>query len=158
MQPRIGKFAIVVAIAFIVFCVWASASHASRFFATTYGPPWNAMEGGGWTATGMKLGEGTKKDPYRHRHIIAVDPSVIPFHTLVTIWPNPLNYRGAFQAEDVGGAIKGRHIDIYSWRQDGSRDHWSRMVNVRFVRRSYHMKMSEIPIKRRHSTKWNSLK
>lgn len=56
---------------------------------------------GGWdskTATGTKCKEG---------RTIAVDPKVIPYGTTVRI--NGKDY----VAEDCGGGIKGKHIDIY---------------------------------------------
>lgn len=43
----------------------------------------------------------------RSKHTIAVDPSVIPFGTAVII--NGIEYI----AEDTGGAVKGKMIDIY---------------------------------------------
>ncbi|WP_320672385.1 phage tail tape measure protein [Patulibacter defluvii] len=86
--------------------------HFSRggFVSTAYGPPWNSMNGSGITATGVKLAKGPtgKPGPY----IVAVDPSVIPLHSKLGIWPNPFNYRGKFSAEDTGGAIKGNRIDF----------------------------------------------
>lgn len=42
------------------------------------------------------------------RGIVAVDPRVIPFHSLMYI-----EGYGYGQAEDIGGAIKGRHIDVF---------------------------------------------
>ena len=87
------------------------------FYVTTYGPPWNAMEGSGITSTGLSLA-GRDSAHGRKRHVVAVDPRVIPYGTLVTVWPNTLNYRGAFLAADTGGAIKGNHIDVYNWTGD----------------------------------------
>jgi len=39
--------------------------------------------------------------------IIAVDPDVIPFHSVVEI-----EGLGSFRAEDRGSAIRGRHVDV----------------------------------------------
>ena len=52
----------------------------------------------GYTYTGTIATEG---------RTIAVDPSVIPLGSIVEI--NGINY----QAEDIGGAIKGNRVDIY---------------------------------------------
>lgn len=59
----------------------------------------------GYTATGVraKAGNGTRENP----HIIAVDPKMMPLGTLVEI-----SGYGYAKAEDVGGAIKGRRIDL----------------------------------------------
>jgi 3D (Asp-Asp-Asp) domain-containing protein len=49
----------------------------------------------------------------RYYHSIAVDPRLIPFGSRVYI---PFYRRlggGWFIAQDTGGAIKGRHIDVY---------------------------------------------
>lgn len=75
------------------------------------------LENGGWSnGTGViavppkrvHFGEGASRylKPWGS---IAVDPRVIPFGSAVTI---PYR-RGWFCAQDTGGAIKGRHIDVY---------------------------------------------
>lgn len=53
----------------------------------------------GYTATG--------KIAVEENRIIAVDPEVIPLHSMVYI-----DGLGVFHAEDVGGMIKGKRIDI----------------------------------------------
>lgn len=93
-----------------------------RMLSTAYGPPWNSVEGGPITSTGKAL--------VPNRYYIATDPSVIPTGSKVKIWPNPLNYRGVFRAEDVGGAIKGNHIDIFVWQGKSLRDSWKKNVQV----------------------------
>lgn len=92
-------------------CLWRKS-----FLTTTYGPPWDEIEGGPETAIGTPLRPG--------RHVVAVDRNVIPLGSKLRIWPNPHNYRGSFTAEDVGGAIIGRHIDIYVWQGRAVRDFW----------------------------------
>jgi 3D (Asp-Asp-Asp) domain-containing protein len=49
-----------------------------------------------------------------HIGSLAVDPALIPLGTAVTIpnAPSPWNNR-TFTADDTGGAIKGKHVDIY---------------------------------------------
>ena len=44
----------------------------------------------------------------REGRTVAVDPKLIPLHS--TIYVEGL---GTFVAEDVGGAVKGKHLDIY---------------------------------------------
>ena len=56
------------------------------------------IDGDGITATGTKAASG---------RTIAVDPEVIPYGTTVIIDGH------AYVAEDCGGAIKGRRIDIF---------------------------------------------
>jgi 3D (Asp-Asp-Asp) domain-containing protein len=65
--------------------------------ATAYGT--NKEENGGYTTT--KTGHTLKKG------IIAVDPKIIPLYSDVFI-----KGMGMFKALDVGGAIKGKRIDI----------------------------------------------
>lgn len=59
----------------------------------------------GRTATGIRAvaGDGTLENP----HIIAVDPTVIPLKSFVYI-----EGYGFARAEDTGGAIKGKRIDL----------------------------------------------
>lgn len=78
-----------------------------EFNGTAYGPPWNTMNGSGVTAGGTDL-----RDGKRH-YILAADPSVLPLGTRVYVDPNPYGYKGTFLVDDTGGAINGKHIDIY---------------------------------------------
>ncbi len=72
---------------------------------TAYGPGFESTgkhpgdPGYGITATGKRA---------KPRHTIAVDPHLIPLGSLVYI--DGVGYR---VAEDVGGAIKGKHIDVF---------------------------------------------
>jgi 3D (Asp-Asp-Asp) domain-containing protein len=92
-----------------------SGSH--DFYVTTYGPPWDGIQGTGETSTGVDLSEGGSAG--KPVHEIAVDPAVIPYGSLVTVWPNALHYRGPFLAADTGGAIIGNHVDVYDWKDGG---------------------------------------
>lgn len=96
-----------------------------RFLTTAYGPPWDAIEGGGITSTGVKLTQGIQK------FVVAVDPGVIGQHTPLNIWPNPFNDPGrVFWSEDTGGAIRGKHIDIFHAAADGTKDRWNKNATV----------------------------
>ena len=44
---------------------------------------------------------------------IAVDPDVIPLGSTVIVYNKDMELMGIYQAEDTGGVIKGRIIDIY---------------------------------------------
>jgi 3D (Asp-Asp-Asp) domain-containing protein len=103
----------------------ASFSGANDFKVTTYGPPWDSVEGGGTTSTGLDL-HGPDNGHGKPRYEIAVDPSVIPYGSLVTVWPNAVNWHGPFLAADTGGAIVGHHVDVYDWSGDGTKDTFSR--------------------------------
>jgi 3D (Asp-Asp-Asp) domain-containing protein len=82
-----------------------------EWLATSYGPPWGGIQGEGVTATGIDL------RPAKQTYIIAVDPTVIPLGSYVHVSPNPFGDDAiTFRAADTGGAILGKHIDIYDWR------------------------------------------
>lgn len=96
--------------------VWLRGGWRNRFGAVTYplagggwsnGPGGRPLEYGGVTfAPGASL-------PVRYYHSIAVDPKLIPEGSRVYVPAyRPMN-GGWFLAQDTGGAIKGRHIDIY---------------------------------------------
>lgn len=69
------------------------------FLLTAYCPCYECSEGyGDMTATGKRAKEG---------RTIAVDPNVIEYGTTVYIDGR------AYIAEDCGGLVKGKHIDIY---------------------------------------------
>ena len=76
-----------------------------EFKITHYTKDEPGMNGKGITATGTKVQAG---------RTIAVDPRVIPYGTRVYI--EGIGYR---VAEDCGGAVKGKHIDLYVDRSDG---------------------------------------
>ena len=44
----------------------------------------------------------------REGRTVAVDPKLIPLHSIIYV-----EGLGTFVAEDVGGAVKGKHLDIY---------------------------------------------
>ena len=103
----------------------AGAGGAGPWIATAYGPPWNAINGTGVTATGLNLTAGPPA------YEIAVDPAVIPLQTFAHVQPNPFGTTRAFYAGDTGGAIIGRHVDIYDWKGRADQNAWGvRRVNV----------------------------
>lgn len=98
---------------------------SGSFTATAYGPPWGGIEGEGITATGVDLRSGPAALE------VAVDPRLIPLGSYVHVWPNPFGTRRAFYAGDTGGAIAGKHIDIYDWRGRAAQRAWGvRAVSV----------------------------
>lgn len=103
----------------------APSAESGSWIATAYGPPWGGIEGDGITATGLNLTEG---QPALE---IAVDPSQIPLGSYVHVQPNPFGTASAFYAGDTGGAIIGKHVDIYDWLGRASQDTWGqRSVSV----------------------------
>jgi 3D (Asp-Asp-Asp) domain-containing protein len=95
------------------------------WLATAYGPPWGGIEGDGITATGLDLRSGPPAFE------VAVDPHQIALGSYVRVEPNPFGTQSVFYAGDTGGAIVGRHIDIYDWRGRESQDAWGeRHVSV----------------------------
>lgn len=103
----------------------SAGSGSGSWLATAYGPPWGGIEGGGVTATGINL---TAGQPMLE---VAVDPHVIALGSFVHVQPNPFATVGAFYAGDTGGAIVGRHVDIYDWLGRAAQDAWgARHVNV----------------------------
>jgi 3D (Asp-Asp-Asp) domain-containing protein len=96
----------------------ASPGQSGSWLATAYGPPWGGIQGNGVTATGLDLTSGPAV------YEVAVDPAVIPLRSYVHVQPNPFGTGSAFYAADTGGAITGRHIDIYEWRGRPSQNAW----------------------------------
>jgi 3D (Asp-Asp-Asp) domain-containing protein len=91
-----------------------------KFNSTAYGPPWNAMNGSGVTATGVDL------RPAKQAYGIAVDPGRLKLGRNYYVWPNPFGRKGPFKAFDTGGAIKGNRLDFYDWRGRRSQLAWGK--------------------------------
>lgn len=103
----------------------ALAGASGGWIATAYGPPWGGIQGNGITATGLNLTSGSPALE------IAVDPRLIPLGSYVHVTPNPFGTTAAFYAGDTGGAITGRHIDIYDWRGRAAQEAWgTRAVTI----------------------------
>ena len=76
-------------------------THRDTFKATAY---CRTDEGGEWTSTGTRTRVGA----------IAVDPKVIPYGTRMFIVTKDGSYiYGVATAEDCGGAIKGKRLDLF---------------------------------------------
>lgn len=96
--------------------VWLRGGWRNRVGDVTY-----PFAGGGWSNGrggrpldygGVTFAPGASL-PVRYYHSIAVDPKLIPEGSRVYVPAyRPIN-GGWFVAQDTGGAIKGRHIDIY---------------------------------------------
>jgi 3D (Asp-Asp-Asp) domain-containing protein len=77
---------------------------------------------GGWSTgagrkyvplAGVRFAAGSSL-PLRFYQSVAVDPRVIPLGSWVYILAyRDDGYGGWFVAEDTGGAIRGRHVDVY---------------------------------------------
>ncbi|WP_444860581.1 C40 family peptidase [Peribacillus simplex] len=81
-------------------------SYTTGYIATAYAPSLGGINGSGTglTASSTKVVEG---------RTIAVDPNVIPLGSVVAVYvPSANEYSGLYLAEDTGGAIKNKKIDI----------------------------------------------
>lgn len=76
-----------------------------------------------WMKSPYMYGVGSRNNELRPFYSLATDPKVIPFGTIVFI-PEAVGVKyflegeerthdGYFRADDVGGAIKGNHIDVF---------------------------------------------
>ena len=60
--------------------------------------------------------------------IVAVDPKVIPLGStiLVTFKKNEYKqYNGIYSAQDIGGEVKGKHIDIFLGDFHSTKEHYT---------------------------------
>jgi 3D (Asp-Asp-Asp) domain-containing protein len=95
---------------------WLKGGWRNASGAVTY-----PLAGGGWAdGVGVRtLGYGGvtfapgSSLPLRYYHSIAVDPRLIPLGSRVYVPAYRHIGGGWFTAQDTGGAIKGRHIDVY---------------------------------------------
>ncbi len=79
--------------------IYISGDYLGTFKCTAYCGCYDCSEGyGNMTATGAYA---------RANHTIAVDPSVLPYGTKVSVNGT------VYTAEDCGGGVNGNHIDIY---------------------------------------------
>lgn len=85
---------------------YKAIAYETGWKATAYAYQLGGINGStaGITASGTKVKAG---------RTIAVDPSVIPLGSVVAVYiPSAKQYSGIYLAEDTGGAIKGKRIDI----------------------------------------------
>ncbi|MQA75692.1 MAG: hypothetical protein GEU88_15355 [Solirubrobacterales bacterium] len=96
------------------------AFEPGKYLATVYGPPWGGINGPGvGTSGGIPINGGAPR-----RYMLAVDPGYLGHGQLVYVWPNPFDWKGPFVTADTGGAIVGRHIDIYDWLGPAYHGRW----------------------------------
>lgn len=81
--------------------IWVAGKYLGKFTISHYCscPICTNSPKGSRTATGHIPREG---------RTVAVDPKLIPLHSVIYV-----DGLGTFVAEDVGGAVKGKHLDIY---------------------------------------------
>ena len=109
---RLKGWYIIIVFAFIIFAVFVIDVVKLRaekrnlnpygalieFEATAYCETGNQTKSGTWPMEGRT---------------IAVDPSIIPLGMTVLVYNADMKLIGIYQAEDTGGKVKGRIIDIY---------------------------------------------
>ena len=117
IRPR-GR-SILIAVTLVTLCA-ASAAAEQVFTITAYTS--DARSCGKWadgyTSTMHRLKTGDR--------VVAVDPRVIPLYAWVHI-----EGLGWFRALDVGGAIKGRRIDVFYLSHSQARKWGKRWLNVK---------------------------
>lgn len=104
---------------------WAAGTpfwRAGAFWRNRQGAVTFPLAGGGWSAgagrrfvplPGVTFAVGASL-PLRYLHSVAVDPSVIPLGSRVYIPAYRTDgFGGWFVAQDTGGAIRGRHVDVF---------------------------------------------
>lgn len=99
-----------------------STSPWVSFIATWYSPA-GGVGDGVTTASGQHVKEGWT---------IAVDPRVIPLHSLVEIRFAD-GHIHLYEAEDTGGAIRGHHIDIFNLSETQCKQNGVQNIQVRVV-------------------------
>lgn len=111
--------------------IFAPFWRASGYWKNSRGAVTFPLRGGGWYAGPGKryvdpgdiaFAKGPSR-PLRFYRSVAVDPALIPLGSLVYVPAyKPLNKDGWFRADDTGGAIKGRHVDVYRRPPDSPAD------------------------------------
>lgn len=91
---------------------------------------------------------------WSYNRTIAVDPKVIPYGSVVAIKvPSMSKYDGVYLAEDTGGAIKGKRIDILIQGKSATATFGRRDIKVAILHRG-----SGAPSARANVKQWSSLK
>jgi 3D (Asp-Asp-Asp) domain-containing protein len=118
------------------FPAWLRGGWRNRAGEVTY-----PLAAGGWTnGPGVKILDyggvtfaAGESQPLRYYHSIAVDPRLIPLGSRVYI-PAYRNLGGGwFIAQDTGGAIKGRHVDVYRSPPADSTDYGRYLTDQRIL-------------------------
>lgn len=95
---------------------------AGGFWRTALGAVTFPLENGGWAngtgvgyvaLPGVSFAPGHGQPGLRYYHSLAVDPALIPRGSRVYIPAYHGKGGGWFLAQDTGGAIRGRHVDVY---------------------------------------------
>jgi 3D (Asp-Asp-Asp) domain-containing protein len=98
------------------FPVWLSGGWRNRGGGVTFPLSWGGWSNGRAAQTrsygGVTFAAGQSL-PLRYYHSIAVDPRLIPMGSRVYVPAYRHLGGGWFVARDTGGAIRGRHIDVY---------------------------------------------
>ncbi|HEY5142707.1 MAG TPA: 3D domain-containing protein [Solirubrobacteraceae bacterium] len=120
--------------------IFAPFWRAEGFWRNSNGDVTFPLETGGWfdgvgkhyrAPTDITFAAGASR-PLRYYRSIAVDPNLIPLGSLVYVPAyKPLNRDGWFRADDTGGAIIGRHIDVYRRPPESSSDQGRFLQNRR---------------------------
>jgi 3D (Asp-Asp-Asp) domain-containing protein len=98
------------------FPVWLTGGWRNRHGAVTFplaSGGWSNGPGGATLPYGGVTFAPEPSLPLRYYHSIAVDPRLIPLGSRVYVPAYRHIGGGWFVAQDTGGAIKGRHIDVY---------------------------------------------
>jgi 3D (Asp-Asp-Asp) domain-containing protein len=90
------------------------------------------------TYSQLPLINGSMGQPLTPWQSIAVDPSLIPLgRTITLLFKNDAAdfdmSKATFRADDTGGSIKGKHIDIYLGEGQSAWDNWLRSGGNRYV-------------------------
>jgi len=96
----------------------------NNFIATAYTPYDEGCNG--ITVTGSTC------TPFR---TLAVDPEVIPLHSIVLIKSDYDSLSGYWIAEDIGGAIKGNRVDLCVNTKNKAFDFGERLIQLTIVKR-----------------------
>ena len=120
--------------------IFAPFWRAEGFWRNASGDVTFPLEQGGWfngvgrhykSPRDITFASGASR-PLRYYRSIAVDPNLIPLGSLVYVPAyKPLNKDGWFRADDTGGAIIGRHIDVFRRPPESSSDQGRYLQNRR---------------------------
>lgn len=123
-------------------------SYGSGYNATAYDPKIGGINGSGDYST---TASGTKWD---YNRTIAVDPSVIPYGSVVHIHvPGLPQYSSIYLAEDTGGAIKGKRVDVLIKGKNATAQFGRRNVQIAIIEKGKGKADA-----RNKASKWSSLK